>query len=156
MSISRGRDKEKINLWPSKHRVAALSTCASENSWRARPYPTFIFDTRPANCKDQQCRCRTVWWKYERWQLWRLVKQMWKSINQHVKSMGWKKFWVPDRIQTYDLPSTKWALYTLELQGTHGERGHILGSYLICILHTARISKVDFALCSERMRDGKC
>ena len=31
----------------------------------------------------------------------------------------------------------------------------ILGSYLTCILHTARINNVDISLCGERMKDGK-
>ena len=47
-----------LNLWPPKHRAGVLSTWATENSWRARPYTRFIFDTRPAYCKDQQGRCR--------------------------------------------------------------------------------------------------
>ena len=36
------------------------------------------------------------------------------------------------------------------LQRIHGERGHILGSYLTRVLHTARISNVDVALRGER------
>ena len=40
------------------------------------------------------------------------------------------------------------------LRGTHGERGDVLGSYLTRLLHTARISNVDAALCGERMKDG--
>ena len=49
--------RRDLNLWPP------LSTWATENSWRARPYIGFIFDTRSAYCKDQQGRCRTVWWR---------------------------------------------------------------------------------------------
>ena len=45
---------------------------------------------------------------------------------------------------------------TRELRRTHGERGHILGSYLTRVLHTARISNVDVAMSGERMKDGKC
>ena len=48
-----------------------------------------------------------------------------------------------DGIWIYDLPNTGRAFYPLELRRTHGERGHILGSYLTRVLHTARISKVD-------------
>ena len=66
-----------------------------------------------------------------------------------------KKIWVPDRIRTYDLPNTGEALYPLELRRTHRERGHILGSFLTRVLHTARISNVDVALCGERMKDCK-
>ena len=66
-----------------------------------------------------------------------------------------KKIWVPDRIRTYDLPNTGRALYPLELRRTHRERGHILGSFLTRVLHTARISNVDVALCGERMKDCK-
>ena len=40
-----------------------LSTWATENSWRTRPHTRFIFDTRSTYCKDQQGRCRTVWWR---------------------------------------------------------------------------------------------
>ena len=67
-------------------------------------------------------------------------------------SRAWDKeqLWVPDRIRTYDLPDTGRALYSLELRRTHGERGHILGSYLTRVLHTARISNVDVALRGER------
>ena len=35
-----------------------------------------------------------------------------------------------------------------------GERGDVFGSYLTRVLHTARISNVDVALCGERMKDG--
>ena len=52
-------------------------------------------------------------------------------------------FKLGDGIWIYDLPNTGRALYPLELRRTHGERGHILGSYLTRVLHTARISKVD-------------
>ena len=38
---------------------------------------------------------------------------------------------------------------------THWERGHILGSYLTRIPHTARISNVIVVLCDERMKDGR-
>ena len=67
--------------------------------------------------------------------LWKLVSltgiqslfmlcTLWKWINQHVTSVGQRNIWVPDRIQTYDLPiNTRWALYSLELQRTHEERG---------------------------------
>ena len=72
-------------------------------------------------------------------------------------SRAWdqEKIRIPDRIQTHDLPNTGWALYPLELRRTHGERDHILGSYLTCVLHTDRISNVNVALCGERMKDGK-
>ena len=40
------------------------------------------------------------------------------------------------------------------LRRTHVERGDVLGSYLTRLLHTARISNVDVALCGERMKDG--
>ena len=55
--------RRDLNLWPHKLRgEVALSTWATENSWRATPYTRFIFDTRSGYCKDQQGRCRTVWW----------------------------------------------------------------------------------------------
>ena len=49
-------------------------------------------------------------------------------------SRAWDKenIRVPNRIWTYDLPNTGQALYPFELWRTHGERGHILGSYLTC------------------------
>ena len=46
-------------------------------------------------------------------------------------------------------PKLRGALYPLELRRTHRERGHILGSYLTRVLHTARISKVDVVLCGD-------
>ena len=56
--------RRDLNLWPQKLQgEVALSTWATENSWRATPYTRFIFDTRSAYCKDQQGRCRTVWWR---------------------------------------------------------------------------------------------
>ena len=63
-------------------------------------------------------------------------------------SRAWdkEKIWVPDGIWTYD------HLYPLELRRTHGERAHILGSYLTRVLHTARISKVDVVLCGDDAR----
>ena len=48
-----------------------------------------------------------------------------------------------DRIRTYDLPNTGRALYPLSYGENRGEQGHILGSYLTRVLHTARISNVD-------------
>ena len=39
--------RQDSNLWPPKHWVGALSTWTTENSWKARPYARFIFDTRP-------------------------------------------------------------------------------------------------------------
>ena len=42
-----------------------------------------------------------------------------------------------------------------ELRRTRGVRGHILGSYLTRVLHTAWISNVEIVLYGERMKDGK-
>ena len=71
ISMSRAWNKEKIwvpdGIWtydlPNSGEGGALSTWATENSWRARPYTRFIFDTRSTYCKDQQGRCRTVRWR---------------------------------------------------------------------------------------------
>ena len=41
--------RQDSNLWPPKHRAGALFTWATKNSWRARLYTRFIFDTRPAD-----------------------------------------------------------------------------------------------------------
>ena len=41
----------------------ALSTWTTKNSCRVSLYTRFIFDTRSVSCKDQQGRCRTVWWR---------------------------------------------------------------------------------------------
>ena len=43
-------------------------------------------------------------------------------------SWAWdkEKNWVPNRIQTYELPNTGRALYPLDLHRTHGEGGHKL------------------------------
>ena len=47
------RPHQDSNLWPSKHRVGALSTeLRRTHGERGHAY-----------CKNQQCRCRTVWWK---------------------------------------------------------------------------------------------
>ena len=72
---------------------------------------------------------------------------MWNWNDQHVMNVGQRKHLSPEKVQTYDLPNTRRALYPLELWRTHGERGHILGS--CCILHTLRISNVvrSFARC---------
>ena len=72
-------------------------------------------------------------------------------------SRAWdkEKIWVPDGIWTYDLPNfvgRVGAPCPLELRGTHGEWGHILGSYLTRVLHTARISKVAVVLCGDDAR----
>ena len=34
--------------------------------------------------------------------------------------------------------------------------GHILGSYVTHVLHTARISDVECVLCVDKEKDGKC
>ena len=35
--------RQDLNLWPPRHRASTLSTWATENLWRARPYTRFIF-----------------------------------------------------------------------------------------------------------------
>ena len=41
----------------------------------------------------------------------------WTNVKDEIISMsrGWdkQKVWIPDMIQTYDLPYTRWALYPL-------------------------------------------
>ena len=80
---------------------------------------------------------------------------LWKWNNQHITSVGERKNpslrqdsnpW-PPKHRAGALPS--------ELRRTHGQRGHILGSYLTRVLHTARISNVEIVLHDERMRDGE-
>ena len=44
--------------------------------------------------------------------------------------MGQRKTLSPDRIQTYDLPNTGRALYSLELWTTHGESEAIYKLYI--------------------------
>ena len=63
-----------------------------------------------------------------------------------------KNFW----IRTNDLPNNRRTLYPLSYGEPHGERGHVLGSYLTRFLHTAWISNVDVLLCDERMKDHGC
>ena len=41
---------------------------------------------------------------------------------------------------------------TTELQGTRGELGHVLGSYVTGVLYTARISNVESLRCGERKK----
>ena len=82
------RLRQDSNLWPPKHRAGALCPLELQRTHGERrhiyiymlgSYLTRV--VRPAYCFDQQCRCRTVWWKNERW--W------W--INQHVTSGGQEK-----------------------------------------------------------------
>ena len=72
--------------------------------------------------------------------------------------------WLPNFLRWVDLvsygaslwPPKHWAsVLSTELRRTHGERGHILGSYLTRILHTARISNVKIILYGETMKAGK-
>ena len=51
--------RQDSNLSPPNHRAGALSAWATENSWRVRPYTTFIVDMHPAYCLGQQCQCCT-------------------------------------------------------------------------------------------------
>ena len=139
--------QQESNLWPPKHQAGTLSTWHTETSLRARPLTRFIFDTCPAYCKDQQCRRRTVWWKK-----WKMVNfklgetnVKMKINNQHVTSVGKRKNLSPWRDWTYDLPNTVRALYPLDLQRTHVEWGHILGSYFTHILHTSGITNEQVA-----------
>ena len=85
-------------------------------------------------------------------------KASWNNCENELMSISRgrdkEKIWVPDRIWTYGLPNTGWPLYPLVLRRTHEERGHILRSYLIHVLQTARISNVDVVLCGESMKDG--
>ena len=70
-------------------------------------------------------------------------------------SQAWdeQNIYVPERIRTYDLLNTGRALYPL----SYGElmESEAIGSYLTGVMHTARISNVDVAMCGERMKDGK-
>ena len=79
---------------------------------------------------------------------------VWKWNNrQHVTSVGQRKNLSPWQDSNLWPPKHRRALYPLELRRTHGERSHILGSYLTCVLHTARISDdVHVLLCVERMK----
>ena len=77
-----------------------------------------------------------------------IVKMKWSAC--HVRGTKKKSKLVPDRIRTFDLPNTGWALYPLELWRTHGEWGLILGSYLTLALPTARISNVNVTLSGEK------
>ena len=89
------------------------------------------------------------------------VKQMWKWNNEHVTNVGQTKEKNPDRIRTYDLPTT-WRALSIhlsygEFELMDGELGYIyiVGSYLTRVLHTAGISNVEIVLYGERMKDGK-
>ena len=82
-------------------------------------------------------------------------KQIWNELISMSRAGDKERIWDPIRIRTYDLPNTGRALYPLELRRTHGEQGHILGSYLTRVLLTARISNVDVVLCGERMFAGR-
>ena len=49
----------------------------------------------------------------------------------------------PERNRTYDLLNTGQALYPLKLRKTHGERGHILGSYLTRVEEDCHDKKIE-------------
>ena len=51
--------RQNSNLWPPKHVAGALSSWATENSWRARPYTRFIFD--PSSMQDSCPTLVTCW-----------------------------------------------------------------------------------------------
>ena len=81
-----------------------------------------------------------------------------RNNDQHVMSVtGTKKKSVS---LTGFKPLTSQTLGERSIHLSYGElmeiraNSHILGSYLTCILHTARISNVDDAMCGERMKDG--
>ena len=44
------------------------------------------------------------------------------------------------------------TLYRLSYRALVGELGHLLGSYVTSILHTARINNVESILCGDRVR----
>ena len=76
--------------------------------------------------------------KFESW---------WSKCENEIigTSQAWhrEKIWVPNRIQTYDLPNTGRVLHPLELQRTHGEWGHILGSYLTRVVTLLFINSLE-------------
>ena len=83
------------------------------------------------------------------------IFSLWKWNNQHITSVGERKN--PSLRQDSNLwpPKHRAGALPSELRRTHGQRGHILGSYLTRVLHTARISNVEIVLHDERMRGGE-
>ena len=75
------------------------------------------------------------------------IFSLWKWNNQHITSVGERKN--PSLRQDSNLwpPKHRAGALPSELRRTHGQRGHILGSYLTRVLHTARISSIGFKAC---------
>ena len=56
----------------------------------------------------------------------------------------------PDRIRNFNLSYAGRVALTTVLEGTGGEQGDIPGSYITCLLHTARMSDVVDLVCYFR------
>ena len=67
------------------------------------------------------------------------IPVLWRLNNQHVTSVGQRKSEFRQDSNLWPPKHQEGALST-KLRKTHGQRGHILGSYLTRVLHTARIS----------------
>ena len=72
--------------------------------------------------------------------------------EDEIISLSWtwdkEKIWVPSwQDSNLSSPKHRAGALSTELRRTHGERGHILGSYLTCVLHTARISAMSRSYC---------
>ena len=62
----------------------------------------------------------------------------------------------PTRFNPITYQTLDGLFLSTDLLKPHGEQGLILGSYLTCVLRTARIrDHVEIILYGERMKDGK-
>ena len=71
-------------------------------------------------------------------------------------SRGWdkEKNLSPDGNRTHDFPYTGRTLSPPSNGLSHEVSGHILGSYVTRVLHTARVSNVESVMCGNKCKVG--
>ena len=150
--------RQDSNIWPPKHRTDALSTWATENSWRARPYSYFEKGCRK-KCTRQS---RKVLWVVLSSLFFKKFERMAReTMDQYVRAAKGKQQLKVGSTAT--VSGTVYWLYPISPFGivVHifsdnlSRNSCILGSYLTRVLHTAGISNVDVSLCAEWMKDCK-
>ena len=85
------------------------------------------------------------------WKTIKIIQKLWRWKKQHVTSVGQRKNLSPQQDSNLWPPKHWTGALSTELRRTHGERGHIRGSYLTCVLHTARISNVETVLYVQKL-----
>ena len=101
--------RQDSNLSPPNHRAGALSAWATENSWRVRPYTTFIVDMHPAYCLGQQCQCCTDDERMKDSKFWARWNKCENEIISVSRAWDKEKIWVLERIRAHDLRSQLWS-----------------------------------------------